>query len=234
MRVGLIQSNFLPWRGYFDFISDVDLFIFHDDLQYTKRDWRNRNLIKTPQGKQWLTVPVNLESSHQLIRDVQVDYTQDWINYQINRFSECYKQAKFFSEASGFLELLKQNNPATISELNRYLIDEITRYLGIKTPMEVSWKYSPRSTKTERIIDILQKVNATVYLSGSNADGYLNKDLFRENHISLEYKSYVYDPYPQPWGDFIGDVTILDLIANCGLDARKFLKSSEKNHVIIP
>jgi hypothetical protein len=234
MRVGLIQSNYLPWRGYFDFIDDVDLFIFHDDLQYTKRDWRNRNLIKTPHGKQWLTVPVNLESSHQLIRDVQVDYTQDWISYQINRFFECYKQTKFFPEARDFFKLVQQKKPSTISELNRYLIDEITQYFGIKTPMEVSWKYSPQSTKTERIIDILQKVDATAYLSGPNADCYLDKDLFRERNIRLEYKSYSYEPYSQPWGDFIGDVTILDLIANCGPNARKFLKSSIPNQVIIP
>lgn len=234
MRVGLIQSNYLPWRGYFDFIDDVDLFIFHDDLQYTRRDWRNRNIIKTPQGKQWLTVPVNLQSSHQLIKDVSVDYTQNWLPYQINRFNECYRTAPFYSDAIRFLKQLQQKSVRSISELNRFLIREISHYLDITTPMDVSWTYTPQGTKTERIIDIMKKTGATVYLSGPNADGYLDKNLFLENHISLEYKSYIYDPYPQPWGDFIGDVTILDLIANCGPDARIFLKSTEKNRVILP
>lgn len=234
MKVGLIQSNYIPWRGYFDFIDDVDLFIFYDDVQFTKNDWRNRNKIKTPFGKKWLTVPVNQKSLKQLIKDTNIDITHDWVSMHINQFTESYKTTPFFSDALGFLELLKQNKPSTISELNRYLIDEITQYFGIKTLTEVSWKYSPRSTKTERIIDILQKADATAYLSGPNADCYLDKDLFRERNIRLEYKSYSYEPYSQPWGDFIGDVTILDLIANCGPNARKFLKSTIPNQVIIP
>jgi len=234
MRVGIIQSNYIPWRGYFDFIDDVDLFILYDDVQYTKNDWRNRNKIKTPFGRKWLTVPVKQQSLKQLIKDTNIDTTHDWVYTQINQFTESYKNTPFFSEALGFLELLKQNKHQTISELNRYLIDEITGYLGIKTPMEVSWKYSPRSTKTERIIDILKKVDATVYLSGPNADCYLDTTLFRESNIRLEFKSYSYEPYSQPWGDFIGDVTILDLIANCGPDVRRFLKSTTPNQVIIP
>lgn len=234
MRVGLIQSNYLPWRGYFDFIDDVDLFIFYDDVQYTKGDWRNRNLIKTPQGKQWLTVPVKNRSSRQLIKDVSIDYTQDWISYQINRFNVCYKIAPFYSDAISFLEILKQNKIDSISELNRILITEICKYLDITTPLELSWNYSPQgSNNTTRIIDILQKIEADVYLSGPSADAYLDKSLFIENNIQLEYKSYVYDPYPQLWGSFIGDVTILDLIANCGPEAYRFIKSKEKRIVVV-
>jgi hypothetical protein len=235
MRVGLIQSNYIPWRGYFDFIDDVDLFIFHDDLQYTKRDWRNRNLIKTPKNNtQWLTVPVNLKSPYQLIKDVSIDYTQKWVQYQINRFNECYKTTPFCSDAIEFLEQIQQKNINSISELNRFLISEICPYLNITTPLEVSWKYSPQGTKTERIIDIMKKIGATTFLEGPRGDCYIDKSLFKKNNICLEYKSYMYHPYPQPWGDFIGGVTILDLIANCGPNSYKFLKSTERNTIIIP
>ncbi|HVN66319.1 MAG TPA: WbqC family protein, partial [Methanomicrobiales archaeon] len=174
------------------------------------------------------------EHSKQLIKHISIDYTQDWISTQINQFTESYKKTPFFSDAIYFLKSLERIKIKLISELNRKVIRDISDYLNIKTQFEVSWTYSPQGTKTERIIDIMKKVGATVYLSGPNADCYLDKNLFRENHISLEYKSYAYDPYPQPWGDFIGDVTILDLIANCGPDARRFLKSKEKNLVIIP
>lgn len=234
MRVGLIQSNYLPWRGYFDFISDVDLFIFYDEVQYTKGDWRNRNLIKTPNGKQWLTVPVKMRSARQLIKDVSIDNTQDWISSQINRFDVSYKTAPFYPDAINFLERLKQKKMISISELNRMLITDICKYLDILTPLDVSWNYPSQGTKTERIIEILHKVHADVYLSGPSADSYLDKSLFLENNIQLEYKSYSYDPYPQQWGSFMGDVTILDLIANCGSDSHHFIKSKEKNNVVVP
>jgi hypothetical protein len=234
MRVGLIQSNYIPWRGYFDFIDDVDLFIFYDDVQYTKNDWRNRNVIKTSHGKKWLTIPVRKESLSQLIKDILIDYNQDWVSSHINRFTESYKTSPYFTDALSYLEIITTEKYHSISELNRKLIQDISDYLKIKTPFEVSWIYSPKGSKTERILDILQKVGATTYVSGPNADVYLDKEQFREYNISLEYKSYCYNPYPQQWGDFIWDVTILDLIANCGQDSHQFLKSTEKNRVIIP
>jgi len=233
MRVGLIQSNYIPWRGYFDFIDDVDLFIFHDDIQYTKKDWRNRNLIKTPQGKQWLTVPVKGLLSHNLINEVSIDYSQDWISYQVNRFDECYRKAPFFNDAFHFLEVIQQKRITSLSELNQCLIIEICKYLDINTPFETSSTFSPHGTKTTRIIDILKKTGADVYLSGPSAEGYLDNSLFVKNCIQLEYKNYTYDPYPQQWGSFIGDVTILDLIANCGPDASNFIKSKKGNTVVI-
>lgn len=234
MRVGLIQSNYIPWRGYFDFIDDVDLFIFFDDVQYTSRDWRNRNVIKTPTGKKWITVPVQHSEKTQLISDVLIDYSRDWISTHIDNFRVSYAKTPHVHDARKIFDNNLKIQIPSISELNIRIIRDICDYLKIDTPLEVASKYSADGTKTDRIIDIMNKVGATVYLSGPNADGYLDKELFRENHISLEYKSYAYDPYPQPWGDFIGDVTILDLIANCGPDARQFLKSTEKNRVIIP
>jgi hypothetical protein len=233
MRVGLIQSNYIPWRGYFDFIDNVDLFIFHDDLQYTKKDWRNRNIIKTSSGKKWLTVPVNYTHVNQLIKDTPIDYNQDWLTSHIRRFTEFYKKSPYFSDAIYFLESLENIRFNSISNLNRELIKNISEYLNIKTPIEVSWSYSLHGTKTDRIIELLKKTGATEYLSGSNADIYLNKELFIKNNIQLEYKSYSYKSYPQLWGDFIGEVTILDLIANCGKDSRELYKSTIPNSIII-
>jgi hypothetical protein len=233
MRVGLIQSNYIPWRGYFDFISDVDLFIIHDDIQYTKRDWRNRNTIKTSHGKKWITVPVKYTHIDQLIKDTPIDYTQEWLSSHIRRFTEFYKSTPFFTDAIYFLESYENIKFNSISDLNRQLLIDISEYLNIKTPIEVSWHYSLHGSKTDRIIELLQKTDATIYLSGSNADCYLDKKQFIENNIQLEYKTYSYASYTQPWGDFIGDVTILDLIANCGQNSRKLFKSNRSNQIII-
>jgi len=234
MRVGLIQSNYIPWRGYFDFIDDVDLFIFHDDIQYTKKDWRNRNKIKTPYGEKWISVPVNYSQTNQLIKDTTIDYTQDWLESHIRKFTEFYKKTPYFLDAIYFLESVENTKFKSISDLNRELIKNISEYLNIETPVELSCKYNLHGNKTDRIIELLQKTGATVYLSGSNADNYLNKELFIENNIQLEYKSYSYKPYSQLWGEFNGNVTVLDLIANCGKESYKLYKSVLPNSIIIP
>jgi len=234
MRVGIIQSNYIPWRGYFDFIDSVDLFIFHDDLQYTKGDWRNRNKIKTPQGLRWLTVPVHYRKTSQLICETEIDYSKKWSSSHINRFKANYHQSPFFKDA---LELLEEGLACadpTISQLNIRLIKLICGYLQIHTPLVMSSDYAVTGAKTERLINLLKKVEATVYLSGPTAKGYLDENLFRENGIRLEYKTYDYPPYPQLWGEFVGTVTVLDLIANTGPEARGFLKSTTPNEVAVP
>src|SRR5687767_2235559 len=102
MKVGIIQSNFLPWLGYFDFIRETDLFVIHDDLQYTKGDWRNRNRIKTLRGLEWISVPVHYRNTSQLIEETAVDYSTPWAKKILNRIRESYRRAPhfepFFSE----------------------------------------------------------------------------------------------------------------------------------------
>lgn len=234
MRVGIIQSNYLPWRGYFDFIAGVDLFIFHDDLQYTKGDWRNRNRLKTQNGPKWLTVPVKQHMFSQLICDTEIDYSTDWRNSHINRFKACYGKTAFFSDALDILnKCLLQGDP-TLSQLNIRLIRHICNYLQIETPLSLSMDYAVSGSKTERLIALLKKAGATVYLSGPSAKDYLDEHLFHENNIKLEYKSYDYKPYPQLWGPFEGAVSVMDLIANCGRQSKEMLRSLTPNKVVIP
>jgi hypothetical protein len=121
----------------------------------------------------------------------------------------------------------------TVSQLNIRLIKLVCTYLNIKTPLVLSQDYAVTGAKTERLIQLLKKVGATTYLSGPAAQSYLNENLFRKNGIRLEYKTYDYPPYPQMWGDFVGNVTVLDLIANTGLSARDYLKSTTPNKVAL-
>ena len=121
----------------------------------------------------------------------------------------------------------------TISQLNIKLIRRICDYLGISTPMILSTELELVGRKTNRLIDMLKKLNATAYLSGPNADAYLDKEAFRYNGIQLEYKSYDYVPYPQLWGDFVGEVTVLDLIANCGADAKYLIRSRIPDRIVV-
>lgn len=233
MRISAIQSSFIPWRGYFDFIANVDMFVFYDDVQYSKNGWRNRNKIKTPKGVEWLTVPVVHRSLAQLISETRIRDHATWRKKHHGTWSANYRAAPYFDEVMELLGDLEKPQERTISELNIRLTRRICDYLEIKTPMILSSELSLQGSKSERLIDLLKKLKATSYLSGPSADAYLDKDLFRQNGISLEYKSYDYAPYPQLWGDFIGEVTVLDLIANCGSQAKEYILSRTPNKLIV-
>ena len=233
MRVGVIQSSYIPWRGYFDFISNVDAFVFHDDIQYTKGDWRNRNQIKTSAGLEWLTVPVHHQKTSQLICDTQISKSFNWWKKHPAKFYENYRKAPFVDDAMQIFSIIDQDEFDTISSLNIAMIKLVCNYLQITTPLYHSSDFKLNGTKTERLIELLKKIGASVYLSGPTADAYLDKSLFAENNIILEYKSYEYRPYNQLWGDFYGSVSVLDMIANCGKNSRDYLSSYMPNKIIV-
>ena len=234
MKVAAIQSSFIPWRGYFDFIASVDVFVFHDDIQYTKSDWRNRNRIKTQKGTEWLTVPVHYKEVSQLICETSIDHSTAWQQKHLRKVQESYREAPYAKVALDILASVQVDQSETISNLNTELTKRICDYLCITTPLISSSELSLVGTKTDRLIDLLKKLNATAYLSGPSADAYLDKEAFRRNGIRLEYKSYDYDPYPQLWGSFEGAVTVLDLIANCGPEAKNHIRSRTADLVVVP
>lgn len=229
MKVGIIQSSYIPWRGYFDFIDSVDMFIIYDDVQYSKGGWRNRNKIKTRTGLKWLTVPVKV-SLGLSVDQVQIDKpNKPWQNTHRQLIKNSLEPAPFFEDAINIWEEGVAAGDLHISRLNVRLIKLICSYFQITTPIVMSSEYNVRGAKTERLIELLIKSEATVYLSGPTAKGYLEENLFREKGIGLEYKTYDYEPYPQLWGDYVASVTVLDLIANTGPIARKYLKSRTPN-----
>jgi hypothetical protein len=232
MKVGVIQSNYIPWRGYFDMIASADLFVFHDDLQYTKGDWRNRNRIKTAQGSKWITVPVSYKRVSQLICETEINNVTDWWRNHLNQWQAHYSKAPYFEDVLCLLNQFRLNEDLTISQLNIRLIRAICAYLGIETPMVMSSELNLCGAKTARLIDLLRKTGGTSYLSGPNGDNYLDKELFRKEGLSLYYKTYDYEPYPQLWGPFDGAVSILDLIANCGPQAKTSMRSTTPDKVI--
>jgi hypothetical protein len=228
MKVGIIQSNFLPWRGYFDFIREVDLFIIHDDLQYTKGDWRNRNRIKTSRGLEWITVPVNYKNTSQIIEETTVDYSTSWAQKMLNRIREAYRQAPCFGMYFTQLNDLLLEPAASISELNLRLINWACGHLKINTPIKFSREFNPMGAKTERLLGILKQVDATVYLSGPAAQAYLVPELLEGNGIKLEYKKYNYPEYTQLFPPFEPYVSVIDLFFMTGENAWSYLEFSKE------
>lgn len=225
-KVAIVQSNYIPWKGYLDLIASVDEFIIYDDMQYTRRDWRNRNRIKTPQGAQWLTVPVKVKGKFlQSIRDTEIE-DSSWAEAHWRSLTLNYRRAPYFEEVAEIVEPLYRNcGDLALSQLNRKFLEAICRYLSIQTSITNSWDYDLLEGKTERLAALCEQAGGTEYVSGPSAKNYLDPVVFKETGIELTWFEYgVYPTYPQLWGDFIHEVTILDLLFNCGKDARDFMK----------
>ena len=225
-KIAILQSNYIPWKGYFDLIAAVDEFIIFDDMQYTRRDWRNRNIIKTPQGKQWLTVPVKVKGKyHQKIKDTLIDGS-DWNIKHWRSLLQNYSRAPHFKEISSWLEpLYLCQSYTTISELNRILIENICNYLDIKTDISNSSDYDIPNGKTERLVGLCNQSGGTEYISGPSAKDYIDEKILLDQKIKLTWFDYAgYQEYPQLWGKFIHEVSILDLLFNCGKNSPDYMK----------
>lgn len=225
MRVGIIQSNYIPWRGYFDFIHDCDLFILHDDVQYTKGDWRNRNRIRTGDTKSdWLTVPVQASPTDTLICNKLIDYSRDWRADHLRQITQHYRRAPFLGVVTGLLEFAYGIHDRLLSTLNWRLTEEVCGYLGITTPIIWSMSYACEGSKTDKVLALCQAAGADEYLSGPAAKAYLDIDKMESAGVGVEWKDYSgYPDYPQQYAGFDPHVSVLDLIANVGPEARNYI-----------
>lgn len=222
-KIAVLQSNYIPWKGYFDIIASVDEFILYDEMQFTKNDWRNRNIIKTPQGPQWLSIPVG-QCIHRRICDVPLPNAA-WQEKHWKTLAQNYSRAACYAEVREWLEPAYRNQYSTLSEANRYLIEAICRYLGIATTIRDSREYAIGEGKTERLINLCLQAGAGEYVSGPAARDYLDENLFAENGIVLTWADYSgYPEYPQLWGEFVHQVSILDLLFNCGKEAPRYMR----------
>ena len=225
-KIAIVQSNYIPWKGYFDMIAAVDEFILYDDAQYTRRDWRNRNIIKTPHGLKWLTVPVRVKGRFsQRIRDVEIDGST-WQETHWKTLCHHYARAPHFHTFAADLEAFYLHRTHThLWQLNRALIEWVCAQLGIGTKITCSWEYDLSEGKNERLADLCAQAGGTEYVSGPAARGYIDERIFAARGINLSWFDYEsYPEYPQLWGDFQHGVTILDLLFNCAHHAPRYMK----------
>jgi hypothetical protein len=225
--IAVVQSNYIPWRGYFDLINSVDEFILYDDVQYTIRDWRNRNIIKTQNGPLWLTIPVEVKGKYfQKIKDTVIS-DPTWGRKHWASMIHNYSRAKYFPmHKELFEELYLRSQDKLLSHINYRFILAICRILGISTTISWSMDYDLIGDKTERLVHLCQQAGATAYLSGPSARAYLNEDLFRSQGINVSYMDYSgYGEYTQLYPPFQWQVSIIDLIFNEGPNATRYMKS---------
>ena len=225
-KVAILQSNYIPWKGYFDLINMVDEFVLYDDVQYTKSDWRNRNRIKTRNGAQWITIPVSQESLSQRICDTKVA-NRRWREKHWKSICQWYPKAPFFKTYKGIFEdLYLGDNESYLSRINYTFITAVNGILGIGTKVSWSVDYDVVEGRTKRLVNLCKQTGATEYISGPAARNYIEEDLFDNEGICVSYMDYSgYPEYDQLFPPFEHSVSIIDLIFNKGPDAPKYMKS---------
>lgn len=225
-KVAVLQSNYIPWKGYFDLIASVDIFILFDDTQYTRRDWRNRNIIKTSLGCRWLTIPVKVKGKYrQKIKDTEIVDSR-WPQDHWRRIKTSYSRAAYFKEYSDLVEELYMScSPLTfLSDINHMFLRELCRALRIQTPILQSMDFSLVDGKTERLIDLCLQVGGTTYVSGPAGKTYIEEELFFANGLNLEYMEYSdYPEYQQLYPPFEHKVSIIDLLFHVGPEAPRYI-----------
>jgi hypothetical protein len=223
--VGALQPGYLPWIGFFDQVFHADLFILYDDLDYTRKSWRNRNRIKGPRGPQWLTVPV-LSRSGQKIHEAQIDRNRNWREEHWRTIEHCYARAPFFSRYRDTFREIYREEWVRLCDLDVRLIRTLLREFGIRTEVVLSSSLGLEEgflatnpadhVATRRIVHFMNRFGAKRFLEGQAGRAYIREDILREAGITVHYQSYEHRPYPQRFGAFVPFLSAVDLLFNCG------------------
>lgn len=225
-KIVITQSNYIPWKGYFDAIAIADEFVIYDDMQYTRRDWRNRNLIKTAVGTKWLTIPVVVKGKYfQKINETQVsDF--DWNKKHWNVIREHYSKAPHFNEFKDFFEdLYLGTKERFLTEINVRFLKAICEILEIQTNFRFSSEFTLKEERSERLVSVCKELNGTDYYSGAAAKSYMNEQVFIDSNVKVHYFDYNnYPEYFQQYKPFTHNVSVIDLLFNTGKEAKNYLK----------
>jgi hypothetical protein len=227
-RVAIVQSNYLPWKGYFDLINAVDEFVLLDEVQYTRRDWRNRNRIKTPNGPIWLTIPVETKGKYRQRIDETRIADRGWARTHWQTLAQAYARTPFFGEYGehfrGTYEECAELD--LLSTVNRRFIELVCRLLELPTRLSWSMDYRARPGRSERLLDLCLQAGATTYVSGPAARDYLDERLFAEAGVEVAWMSYEgYPEYPQPHPPFEHQVSCVDLLFSVGPQSPRYMLS---------
>jgi hypothetical protein len=226
-KIVVSQPFFFPWVGLFEQIRLADVYVHYDDVQFAKRSFVNRTRIKTDQGLKWLTVPLSNYSQGLKINELQENKEINWRRQHLMVLSHTYARAPYKKDMLDLVEKVFFGPYSTVCELSVASINEVCSYYNIANPAEFlfSSQLNIGGRSTQRLLDIVQKLDGDVYITGHGARNYFDHDLFERNNIRVEYMDYQRTPYPQLYGDFNPYVSVLDLIANAGKDGVKWIHS---------
>lgn len=227
-KVTILQPSYIPWIGYFEQIINVDIFVFYDDVQYTKNDWRNRNKIKTLSGDAWLSIPVK-SSIKKNINEVVVDDSQTWRTKHLKTLQQFYSKSKYFEDLYPILEKNINSDINSISSLSINIIKDIAKYLELDTKFYLSSDLDIDGDKNTRLINICRHFNASTYYSGASAKDYIDVELFDKNCVKVVFQDYKHPIYKQLHGEFLPYLSIIDLLFNYGKQSLQIINGEYLN-----
>jgi hypothetical protein len=225
-RTAIVQSNYIPWKGYFDMINHVDEFVLLDEVQFTRRDWRNRNRIKTPAGLRWLTIPVEVKGRFTQRIDETRIADPGWARSHWSAIEQAYSGTPHFAAVAERLGPIYAGLAAedSLSRVNLALLRAVCAMLEIRTPISYSTDYETGDDRSQRLLDVCLATGASEYVSGPAASGYLDVDRFARAGVAVAWFDYAgYPEYPQPHGSFEHGVSVVDLLCCAGPAARDLL-----------
>lgn len=220
------QPMFLPWYGLFEQVKLSNVFVHYDDIQLPQgRSFSNRVQLKTASGIVWLTAPIE-SSSRGLIKDTKFSENTHWRKKHLSSFAQAFAKCPHKDIALGLLDKIYSTQTAFLSEFNIFTLETIATFLGLTAEFCTSSdKFPSELHSTDRLVEITSKLKGTLYVTGHGAKNYLEYEKFEQKMIDVHFIKYDCTPYNQLFGDFTPYVTILDLIANTGEDAQKYLTS---------
>ena len=229
MCVAILQPSYLPWLGYFDLMSRVDTFVYLDDVQFTRRDWRNRNKIRTAEGWAWMTVPVEQKSKFaQLLKDTRIDNSSNWRRKHRESLRQHYSRAAYFDSYFPYFNSIYNKDWKYLLDLCYETNDYLQKQLGISTTILQSSKLETSTTKMKKIISICKELKATEYLSGDAGRNYLSEVEFQQSGIELQYHDYQHPEYRQRYPRYIPYLSVVDLLFNHGEQSAGILKRTSQ------
>ena len=228
MRVAILQPSYLPWLGFFEQMHRSDQFILYDDVQFTRRDWRNRNRVRVLEGSVWLTVPVIQKNKYdQSLLETKIDNSTSWKRKHLETIRCHYSKTPFFDMYFPWCEKVFNSDWNFLLDLSLETIQYLKGELKINTPLLRSSELGDSGNKTERLISICKQLGATQYLSGDSARNYISEKDFSDQGIELEYQEYQHPEYPQRYKGFVPFLSTIDLLFNCGDKSMEFLKQTD-------
>lgn len=226
--LAILQSNYIPWKGYLDIVASVDEFLIFDEVQYTRNDWRNRNKIIVRGEPRWITIPVRKKGFGRPINDIEADGNR-WADTHWKTVSQAYSKAAFFAIYEAVLESLYREAAllTRLTEINELFLRKIVELMEIPTLIGRADEVVRRAqTPTDRLLEICLSRGATQYVSGPAAQAYIEAEKFARAGIELRYANYSgYPAYEQNTRIFDHGVSILDTLMRCGTVARTHLKA---------
>ncbi|MCF6220824.1 MAG: WbqC family protein [Robiginitomaculum sp.] len=227
--IAIMQPVYLPWLGYFEQMALCDEFMFLDDVQYTKQDWRNRNRIRTKDGWMWLTIPIKRSKLGQRLNETQINHQLNWRRKHLAALEMNYKPCRYYTEITQLYEAILSTSPDRLIDLTIPLIITFARYMSIETEFTRSSDLTLNANdKQSRVLELCNLRGADIFYTGPSARDYMENDVFAKASVKAVFQNYQHPVYNQHFQGFESHMSIIDLLMNHGPNAREILLSSPK------